>query len=154
MKNYCKTKESQYISSSRIVEAMHRFVMCSYYYFFVTFHSKSFPSGVRLHTIYYIFGSCGTLFFVRISISVLETDDGIRFLGALEKVLQHQRFFSLIFIDIQTEGLPAIIITDTSAQVKQVNEQCTALFEYTNSEIIGHDMSLILPYCKKVLSYG
>jgi two-component system CheB/CheR fusion protein len=46
----------------------------------------------------------------------------------------------------------AIIISDEKGQIQLVNSQTEILFGYTRSEIIGENISLLIPFCFKTIS--
>src|SRR5262245_53267310 len=93
----------------------------------------------------------GSKFPVDISLSAIETDEGLlatafvrdireRQLAEELHVRSEQRFASLL------ESAPdAVVITDSDGRIMLVNAQTESLFGYPRDELLGQDVELLLP---------
>ncbi|MBL1103027.1 MEKHLA domain-containing protein [Streptomyces sp. 5-8] len=86
----------------------------------------------------------GTEFPVEISLSPLETTDGLLVSAAVRDVSERkaaeERFRGLL------EAAPdAMVIVDDSGTIRLVNAQTEALFGYQREELLGHPVELLVP---------
>ncbi|MFF7289633.1 PAS domain-containing protein, partial [Streptomyces griseorubiginosus] len=86
----------------------------------------------------------GTEFPVEISLSPLETTDGLLVSAAVRDVSERkaaeERFRGLL------EAAPdAMVIVDDTGTIRLVNAQTEALFGYQREELLGHPVELLVP---------
>jgi PAS domain S-box-containing protein len=86
----------------------------------------------------------GTEFPIEISLSPLETEDGVLVSSAIRDITQRrkaeEKFKGLL------EAAPdAIIIMDQTGDIVLVNAQTEKLFAYGRAELIGHKIEILLP---------
>ncbi|MFF2149136.1 PAS domain S-box protein [Kitasatospora sp. NPDC058190] len=98
-------------------------------------------AGLELHGL----RKDGTEFPVEISLSPLETTDGLLFSAAVRDVSDRkaaeQRFRALL------EAAPdAMVIVDDTGTITLVNAQTEALFGYRRDELLGHPVELLVPH--------
>ena len=102
----------------------------------------------------------GTEFPVDISLSAIETDEGVlatafvrdireRRLAEELRVRSEERFASLL------ESAPdAVVITDSEGRIVLVNAQTESMFGYGREELLGHDVELLLPEAVRARHVG
>ncbi|MFF1298432.1 MULTISPECIES: PAS domain S-box protein [unclassified Streptomyces] len=98
-------------------------------------------AGLELHGL----RKDGSEFPVEISLSPLETDDGLLVSAAVRDVSDRKaaeaRFRGLL------ESAPdAMVIVDDTGTIRLVNAQTEALFGYRRDELLGHPVELLIPH--------
>ncbi len=86
----------------------------------------------------------GTEFPVEISLSPLETDEGVLVSAAIRDVTERKRAEAL-FRGLLESAPDAMVIVDTEGRVTLVNAQTEELFGYEREELVGRSVELLVP---------
>ena len=100
------------------------------------------PMGADLE----LFGrrSDGSEFPVEISLSPLETEDGILVSGAIRDITERKRAENM-FRGLLEAAPDAMVIVDASGEIVLVNAQTERLFGYQRDELLGQHVEMLVP---------
>jgi len=108
--------------------------------FFAAPRSRSMGAGLELHGL----RRDGTEFPVEISLSPLETEDGILVSSAIRDVTERKKAEEKFRALLQAAP-DAMVIVDREGEIVLVNSQTEKMFGYTRAELLNQKVEMLLP---------